>query len=93
MSDLKRVSISMPADLVENLDYVSRRLGISRSAFLTQTLLDARLDRLRAVLASIPEDSSEADTRRYRGDSRDYIRHQLERVQRLQGGLFDDTTD
>jgi len=93
MASLKRVSLSIPGELADNLDYISRRLGVSRSAFVTQLLLEGQLDHLASLLASIPEQPSEADVKRFRGDSRAYVREQLERLQRLQGGLFDDSTN
>lgn len=93
MSSLKRVSLSIPIGLADNLDYISRRLGVSRSAFVTQLLLEAQLDKLASLLASIPEQPSEADKRRFRGDSKLYVREQLARLQELQGGLFDDSAD
>lgn len=93
MTGLKRVSISMPEELADNLDYISKRLGVSRSGFVSQLLLAADLDSFRAMLSHIPEQPSEGDLKRFRGDSRAYIQDQLERLQKLQGGLFDDSTD
>lgn len=89
MSDIKRVSLSLPSSVVDDLDYVSERLGISRSGFLTQVLLQSDLASLRALLASIPESPSEDDVKRFRGSSVDYIRERVEALQKLQGGLFD----
>ncbi len=93
MATLKRVSLSIPGELADNLDYIAHRLGVSRSAFVTQVLLEGHLDKLASLLSTIPEQPSEADTRRFRGDSKAYVREQLERLQLLQGGLFDDSTD
>lgn len=92
MATLRRVSLSIPGELADNLDYISRRLGISRSAFVTQLLLEGQMGHLANLLRSIPEQPTEADARRFRGDSRAYVREQLERLQKLQGGLFDDST-
>jgi hypothetical protein len=93
MPTLKRVSISLPTAVADDLDYISSRLGISRSAFVSQTLLSADLGHLRTLLQSIPEQPSEADTRRFRGDSRAFVREQLSRLEKLQGGLFDDSAE
>ncbi len=93
MAELKRLTLSVPGELAANLDYIARRLGVSRSAFVTQVLLEGHLDQVASLLSSIPEQPSEADTKRFRGDSRAYVREQLERLQKLQGGLFDDSTD
>ncbi len=91
MSSSKRVSISLPNDIVFNLDYISARLGISRSAFIAQVLTQADLLSVRALLQNLPEQPSGADTRRFRGESRTFVREQLDRLVKLQGGLFDDS--
>lgn len=93
MAQTKRISISVPAEMSDNLTYISSRLGISRSGFVTQLLLAADLDKLSALISTIPEQPSEADARRFRGDSKAYIAEQLERIQHLQGGLFDESSD
>lgn len=93
MASLKRVSLSIPGELADNLDYISRRLGVSRSAFVTQILIEGDLDHLASLLAHIPEQPSEADIKRFRGDSKVYVREQLQRLQQLQGGLFDDSAN
>lgn len=93
MASLKRVSLSIPGELTHNLDYISRRLGVSRSAFVTQILLEGHLDDLASLLEHIPEQPTEADIKRFRGGSKVYVREQLQRLQELQGGLFDDATD
>lgn len=92
MAGIKRVSVSLPTHLADDVDYVSSRLGMTRSAFITQFLLGGELDKLRSILSAIPEDPSEADVKRYRGDSRAYIADQLAKLQELQGGLFDDSS-
>lgn len=91
MSDTKRISLSVPSGLADDLDYISSRLGVSRSGFVTQLLIGADLGRLRSLLSAVPESATEADARRFRGESREFIREQLERISALQGGLFDDS--
>lgn len=92
MSGLKRISISIPAELSDDLDYLSKRLEVSRSGLVSQMLLSAELGKLRALLEAIPQQPSEGDIKRFRGDSRSVIEDQLQRLQSLQGGLFDDTS-
>lgn len=89
MSDFKRISLSLPPGLVEDLDYISDRLGISRSAFVTELLSQSGLSSLRALLAAVPESPTSDDIRRFRGGSRELIRARVEGLQQLQGGLFD----
>jgi len=93
MAGSKRVSISLPSDLASDIDYIATRLGITRSAFITQFLLGGNLHKFRALLSAIPEQPSEGDAKRFRGDSRAYIAEQLAKVQELQGGLFDASDD
>ena len=90
MADTRRISLSVPTDLASDLDYISSRLGVSRSGFVTQLLLSAELGKLRSLIESIPEQPSEADARRFRGDSKRYIAESIARLQELQGTLFDD---
>ena len=90
MSSLKRVSISLPSEIADDLDYVAGRLGISRSAFVAQILTQTDLPSVRTLLKSIPEQPSEADTKRFRGESKQFVKIQIDRLQQLQGGLFDD---
>jgi predicted transcriptional regulator len=91
MSSLKRVSISLPSQIADDLDYIAKRLGISRSAFVAQVLTQTNLPSVRALLANTPEQPSEADTRRFRGESKKFVEVQLTRLEKLQGGLFDDS--
>lgn len=91
MADIKRITLSVPTDLASDLDYVSSRLGISRSGFVTQLLLGADLGALRSLLAAVPEQPTDSDAKRFRGDSKVFIQTQLERLHAMQGGLFDDS--
>lgn len=91
MSGITRVSVSLPSDLVSDLDYIAGRLGVSRSGLLAQMLVSADLGRLRSLLSAIPDEPSGTDAKRFRGESRSYIADQLRRVIDLQGGLFDDS--
>lgn len=90
MSDTRRVSISLPPALVDDLDYISQRLGISRSAFLAQMLSSADLPAIRTLLSHIPAQPSDGDVRRFRGDSKAYVAQQMEKLASMQGGLFDE---
>lgn len=91
MPTLKRVSISMPIELADDLDYISGRLGVSRSGFVSQMLLAGDIHKLRALLSHIPEQPSDGDLKRFRGDSKAYIEDALANLQAMQGGLFDDS--
>ena len=73
MSGLKRISISIPSELSDNLDYLATRLGVSRSGLISQMLVSADLGSLRSLLEAIPEQPTEGDIKRFRGDSRSVI--------------------
>ncbi len=93
MTTLKRVSVSMPIELADDLDYISRRLGVSRSGFVSQMLLAGDIHKLRVLLSHIPEQPTDGDLKRFRGDSKVYIEDALAKLQAMQGGLFDDSTE
>lgn len=93
MTTLKRVSVSMPIQLADDLDYISRRLGVSRSGLVSQMLLAGDISSLRTLLDHIPENPTEGDLKRFRGDSKAYIEDQLSKLQQMQGGLFDDSSN
>lgn len=66
---VSRVTISLPPSTLEQLDFVSRQLGVSRSAFVS-SLLGEVLPPLvpMAQLVSSASEGSEAEFKRYRGD-------------------------
>lgn len=93
MAASKRVTISLPSDIADDLSYIASRLGISRSAFLAQLLTEANLGKIRALLSTIPDDPSDGDVKRFRGESRQFVEDRMSQLQSMQGGLFDDTAD
>lgn len=93
MASSKRVTISLPTRIADDLDYISARLGISRSAFLAQLLTEANLSALRSLVSTLPESPSEGDARRFRGESRQFVKSRMDQLQSMQGGLFDDPTE
>ncbi|AXH78612.1 MAG: putative transcriptional regulator [Circular genetic element sp.] len=90
MSDFKRCSMSLPTDLVNDLDYISKRLRMSRSALLSAILAEG-LPTLVQVVTVLPEDLStvtDADARRFRGATADALTKQVADIIRL-GGQHD----
>lgn len=90
MSDFKRCSMSLPTDLVNDLDYISKRLRMSRSALLSAILAEG-LPNLVQVVTVLPEDLStvtDADARRFRGATADALTKQVADIIRL-GGQHD----
>lgn len=82
MTDFKRCSVSLPAALVDNLDYVSKRLRMSRSALLSAILTEG-LPHLVHVVSTLPSDLStatDADARRFRGAAADLLSKQVAEI-------------
>lgn len=86
-AQMKKVSLSIPPALVADLDHVSARLGISRSALVSQ-LLDSALPDMRRLIDLIPPAPSAADFVRFRGESADVVRSRVESVRQSADDLF-----
>lgn len=88
MARLLKITVSVPADLVDGLDYVSDRLGVSRSSVVAQ-LLSAPVASIVAVLRNdLQHWQASTDDLRSRGRSELLIRQRLENAQRLVGDLL-----
>lgn len=87
MSNLRKITISVPPDLVGHLDYLSKRIGVSRSALISQ-LLDEPVASMSELIREIPENPSPEDSLRFRGSSEELIRKRLEAAKRLADDLF-----
>lgn len=83
----KKVSLSLEASTVDDLDYVTNRMGISRSALVSQLLLEA-LPSVRQVIELIPDAPTAADVVRYRGESKAIVQSRLESARRATDDLF-----
>lgn len=81
MPNMKRASFTLPPAVVDDLDYVSRRIGVTKSSIVSDVLSEA-LGPLSALLRSIPEDATAEDASaalmRFRGASSDVIRGRLD---------------
>lgn len=88
---MKRVTVSLPDDLVGNIDRVARLMGVSRSGLLSGLLKETDFQSLEHLLSLAVEARESSDpevVRRFRGDSALVITDQLQRVLESQGGLF-----
>jgi len=72
MSSIKRISLSIPIDLANDLDYVHRRVGVSKSALVSELLAGGLRD-VRELLESLPEQPTPDDLVRLRGASADLV--------------------
>lgn len=87
MSKVRKVSLSLDAYLVDNLDYLSSRMSVSRSALVTQLLLGA-VEHMRRLAEVIPPNPTPADLVRMRGGSIEVIRARIESLKSLENDLF-----
>lgn len=87
MAEMTRVSLTLPPAVVEDLAYVARRLGVSRSALAADLLRDP-LASTAETLREIDAPSVEPSTVRYRGESQRVVDERLESARRLGSDLF-----
>lgn len=88
MANTLKISVSLPAELVENLDFLSSRMGVSRSAIISEALSESMADAARLVRL-IPPNPTPADVLRMRGESEELVRDRLASVNSmLSGDLF-----
>ena len=87
MNKTAKISVSLPADVVDNLNYMSHRLGVSRSAIISEMLGESLSDAVRLVKL-IPPNPTPADVLRMRGDSEELVRQRLASLASMDGDLF-----
>lgn len=87
MSKMAKISLSLPPALVTDLDYLSARLGVSRSALVGEFLADG-VSHVRKLLEVIPPNPTPADVLRLRGESADVIRARLDQLKGMTDDLF-----
>lgn len=84
MAKSRRVTVSLPPDIVDKLDYVSRRLRSTRSGLLSVILRDS-IDPLVEIASALPDpglDPTQDDVRRFRGESARVISELVDELQR-----------
>lgn len=64
----KRVSLTIPIDVLAEIDYCAGRLGITRSAFMCE-ITSTGINSLSTLLRSLPESPTDSSIKRFRGDS------------------------
>lgn len=80
MSGSRRVSVTLPGEVVDMLDTLSQASGVSRSAFLS-SLLTASLPPMFQMVLDAADPSPDSQ-RRFRGGSISYVESQLAELQR-----------
>ena len=87
MPKMVRTSFTLPPDVNDDLSYVARRLGVTRSALRADLLREA-LGMVAPTLRDLPEEPTERDVLRYRGESERLIDERLDSARRLRDDLF-----
>ena len=87
MAHLKKVSMALTPSIVDDLDYVSGRLGVSRSALVNSLLAEA-IPPMRELLERIPLSPTPADVVRFRGESAKIVEERLTELQGIAHDLF-----
>lgn len=85
-----RMSFTLPPRVRDDLGYLSGRLGVTKSAFVSALLGEALVDLRRLVEDNIPEQPTDDDVKRFRGDSRALIEERVGSLQRMTNDLFSD---
>lgn len=84
-----RMTFTVPPSIRQNLDYLSTRMGVTKSALVSE-LLTTPLGDLRDLMEMVPENPTEADLLRARGKSNQLIAARLRSLRSIEGDLFDD---
>lgn len=73
----RKIHVSIPDTVVEDLDYISKRMGITRSALLSNLIAEPTYD-LRTLMETVPENPTPQDIMRSRGASASLIKKRLD---------------
>lgn len=85
--NLRKISITLDPSLVDDLDYLSKRLGVSRSAMISEILGEA-IPPARKLLEQVPLNPTPNDVVRFRGESAEVVRARIESIKDLDSDLF-----
>ncbi|WP_447530566.1 hypothetical protein [Vreelandella sp. TE19] len=94
MANMKRVSFTLPPEVVQHLNFISHRLGVSKSSVVGD-MLGKGLSPLVELLRAMPDQNtapSDDVIRRVRGASSEQIRDQLNHLREVFDSL-DDPSD
>ncbi len=85
--NLSKISITIPPELLASLDYVSGRLGVSRSALIAEVLPEA-LEFMRSILEQVPLNPTPEDVLRFRGESAGLIKGKIDSIREMSDDLL-----
>lgn len=84
---MSKISVSLPTQLVDDLDYLASRTSVSRSALIGELLAEAASE-VRKILELVPPNPTPAEMLRMRGQSEEAIRSRLESIKGMTDDLF-----
>ena len=87
MANMRKVSLALAPSVVDDLDYVSGRLGVSRSA-LASELLGEVGSQMRKLLEQVPLSPTPADVVRFRGESAKLVEERINELRGISNDLF-----
>lgn len=85
--NLAKISITIPPEVLADLDFVVGKLSISRSA-LVGSMLEDGLPALRELAELIPVNPTPEDVVRLRGESETVVRERIEMLKGMANDLF-----
>lgn len=83
----RKITFSIPPEFLSDLDYLARRLNVTRSAMLTEIAAEAVHD-LRSMVESVPENPTDQDLLHAKGKSKALIESRIEGARRMSDDLF-----
>lgn len=87
MSKTRKISVSLSDQLVDDLDFLSARMGVSRSAIISEVLGEA-IAETRRLFELIPPNPTPAEVVRMRGESKEVIQQRLASLQGIAHDLL-----
>lgn len=87
MAKMRKVSLALAPAVVDDLDYVSGRLGVSRSALASDLLGKVAAD-MRKLLEQVPLSPTPVDVVRFRGESAKLVEVRINELRGIAHDLF-----
>lgn len=78
----RRTSFMLPQTMIDDLDYLSSCMGVSRSIMLSNVAA-APLKDLRIMFEGLPENPTPSELVRFRGESKKIVNERLEQLNKL----------
>ena len=82
-----KISITIPVQMREDLEYIASKMGVSKSALLTSLSAEPLSD-LAKLISSVPENPTQEQVLRLRGASVDLIEQRMDSLRKLDNDLF-----